>query len=277
MSGCSNQSNTSVSQLDQQFAKTFPIKDMNKSLGIAEYEQKQYYLSGSEIPLIVENKSSRVVSFDTDQFVLLRNTGSQWVELKNAITYSNKLLLSPHQEATPNILPTHVKPILDDINPANNDALIPVRIVIIGKFMNGNKPSGKKVGAYVDVFLKPESETIMPTEAIQYSTEAVAQPSMGKIKGVITSVDEKPLSDVIVYLKYHPFYHQNDQAKVLATTTTDSQGRYLFDNVEPGVYTFQTAVPLEGGGRCNDLDLTRVIKIEAGTVATVNFSLACKP
>jgi hypothetical protein len=86
----------------------------------------------------------------------------------------------------------------------------------------------------------------------------------------------KPLPEVVVDLEHHPFFNQNNPSKVLARTKTDSQGRYSFDNVEPGIYTLQIRININQGGPCEILDLTKIIKIEIGTLATVNLGLTCR-
>jgi len=268
--GCSGQSNTNKRESEKQFTTAFPVADMNKSLQITVYSPNENYSSGSEISLIVENKSSHFILFDTNTYIkLLRNTGTQWVEIKNDMTYSGTVLLAPPNTSLLNFHYPYVKPVLDESNLQTTSLFIPVRIVIVGEIMDGEKPIGKKVGAFADISLKLEQPIIYLTdEAIQDG---------GKIEGIITSANDlnMPLPDVIVSLKYHPFYYQNNQAKVLVRTKTDSQGKYSFDNVEPGVYTLQMRIDINQGGPCEVLDLTKIINIKVGVVAVVNLGLLC--
>ena len=278
--GCSKQSNTNTSEIEKQFAAAIPVTDMNKSLSMIVDSKKQYFSLGDDIPLIVENKSSHFISFDVNTHIrMLRSTGSQWMEVKNAITYSGTLLLSPHGKPLLDFRHTDVKPILDQSSLSDINTIVPLRIVIIGEIMNGDTPTGKKVGAYVDVPVKPTKEVIEPTEAIIYSTDASINNNIGKIEGIIKSADEagKPLPNVIVHLKYHPFFNENNQTEAIGVTKTDSQGKYSFDDVEPGVYVLQTTVVLEQGGSCDNFDLSKFIKVEVGSVATVNLNLTCNP
>ena len=77
------------------------------------------------------------------------------MEVKNAITYSGTMLLSPQGKPLLNLQYTDVKPILDETNLSGSNTSVLLRIVIIGEIMEGDTRTGKNVGAYVDVFLKP--------------------------------------------------------------------------------------------------------------------------
>lgn len=221
--------------------------------------------------MIVENKSSHFF-FDKSTYTkVLRNTGTQWVEVENDITYSGTSLLAPPKTSLLNLHYPNVKPVLDENNLHVTSLFIPIRIVIVGEIMDEDKPTGKKVGAYVDMSLKLDQPII-------YSTETITQGNRGRIQGIITSASDlnKSLPEVVVELEHHPFFEKNNPSKVLARTTTDSQGKFSFDNVEPGVYTLQIRISINQGGPCEILDLTKIIKIEAGTVATMNLGLTCK-
>jgi hypothetical protein len=153
---CSKQLSTNTSEIEKQFSTVVPITDMNKSLQMVVDSQERYFPLGSDIPLIVENKSSHFISFDVNTHIrLLRIRGSQWMEVKNAITYSGTMLLSPQGKPLLNLQYTDVKPILDETNLSGSNTSVLLRIVIIGEIMEGDTRTGKNVGAYVDVFLKP--------------------------------------------------------------------------------------------------------------------------
>jgi hypothetical protein len=172
--GCSIQSNTNARELEKQFASAFPVTDMNKSLHMTIYEPGGNYSSGSEISLIVENKSSHFVFFDKSTYIkLLRNTGSQWVEIENDMTYSGTLLLAPPKTSLLNLHYPYAKPVLDESNLHTTSLFIPMRIVVVGEIMDGDEPTGKNVGAYVDMSLKLDQPII-------YSTEMPIQSNGGK-------------------------------------------------------------------------------------------------
>lgn len=278
--GCSKVPNQGISEAEKQFSMAIPVSDMNKSIRIKVIYEKEYYSSGSDINLMLENKTSYFISFDTNPPVqLLRNMDTQWIEVENAITYLDTMLLYPQSEPGLNLQTTTVKPILDQNSAGAVNTLIPLRILVVGEIMNGDTPTGKQVGAYLDVFIKPTPDLIKTTEPIIYSTKTGANNQKGKIEGIVTSASEvaEPLSDVIIDLTFHPLFSESNQKKIIATTKTDLQGRFSFDNVEPDVYALQTTLFLVAGGSCGDFDLTKIIRIETGTIATVNLTMKCAP
>ena len=154
--GCSSQSSVNVSEIERQFLTAIPITDMNKSLTMVVDGEEQYFSLGSDIPLIVANRSSHFVIFDIDTHIqLLMNTNSQWTEVENEITYSGILSLSPQGVPLLDFRSTWVKPVIDESILGNSTLNIPLRIVIIGEISEGDTPTGKQVGAYVDVILRP--------------------------------------------------------------------------------------------------------------------------
>lgn len=274
--GCSKAANQGISEAEKQFSMVIPVSDMNKSIRIKLLGEEEKYSSGSAIYLILENKSSDFISFDKNtQIKLLRNMDTQWLEVENASTYSDTVVLDPQSEPGLNMQTTVVKPILNQNSSSDTNALIPLRIVIVGEIMNGSTPTGKKVGAYIDVFLNPAPNLVKTTQPIIYSTKSDANNHTGKIEGIITSVDKvgEPLPDVIIDLILHPLF--NNQNKTIATTKTDLQGRFSFENVEPGIYALQTTLFLGKGGSCGDFDLTKIVRIETATIATINLTLKC--
>jgi len=155
--GCSKQSKASVSELEKQFSTAFPLDDMNKSLQIALESKTASFTPGSEIDLIVYNKSPYSLCFDNSSRMRLLGSPDnlQWAEVKNAITYSATMILSPKGTVLLDTQYTWVRPILDQssLNVQQTDILL--RIVIVGEVMEKENRTGKKVGAYVDVVLKP--------------------------------------------------------------------------------------------------------------------------
>ncbi len=88
--------------------------------------------------------------------MLLGNSDDlHWTEVKNAITYTATMILSPEGTVLLDTQYTSVKPILDQSGFDTNGKDILLRIVIIGEIMNGEVRTKEKVGAYVDVVLKP--------------------------------------------------------------------------------------------------------------------------
>lgn len=157
---CSKQSDIKTSDLEKQFSTIVPLADMNKSLQIAVARDvasnEQSFRLGSAIPVEVFNKSPHFVSSDfNSQIKLLIYENSQWVEVKNDITYSDTMLISPQGTLLLDLQYTWVQPNLDGSNLRSSNTKIPIRIVVIGEIMEDNTRTGKNIGAYVDVFVKP--------------------------------------------------------------------------------------------------------------------------
>lgn len=157
MVACSLQSNENINVLDKQFLTAVPITDMNKSLQVVLEDEGSYFEWGSEINLLIYNKSDNSIYFDNNVFVelLVSSDDNQWIDVENEIEYMGPRLSSP--QGTPLLDFEHIviKPVLDEatFNNERKDRLL--RIVVIGEIMNGDTHTGQNVAGYVDVFLTP--------------------------------------------------------------------------------------------------------------------------
>jgi hypothetical protein len=154
--GCSKFPNANAEELEKQFLQIVPVSDMNKSLQLAVEGEKTSFEPGEKITLTLHNASPYSLSFDTSSLVtLLGSQGNhQWMDVKNDITYSGDLKLSPNGTILLDTRSVFVKPVIDqsEFNPKKD---INVRIVIVGEVMEDENPTGEKVGTYVDMVLKP--------------------------------------------------------------------------------------------------------------------------
>jgi hypothetical protein len=275
--GCSKQPNDNLSVKDKQFAITVHDVDMNENLSVVVESKKEQFSSGSEIPLLIVNKSSHSISLQMNtDLKLLMYTSDQWVEIQNSLKYSgDNLLLSPQGNIPSDQLRIFVKPVFDEDILEDENASVLLRVVVLGETMTGETPTGENVGAYTDVSLKDSAAK--PTYVIIQSTAETITFDGGAIRGSITSADKvgEPLPNVIIQLETHPFFNESNQIKIIATTTTDADGNYYFDQVEPGIYALHTKILLMQGGACESTDWSKSIKIEIGSVVTANLSLAC--
>ena len=89
--------------------------------------------------------------------------------------------------------------------------------------------------------------------------QAQSQPATGKVAGVVRDPAQAVVSGSTVALT-------NQQSKVSIKVTTDLQGGYLFDSVEPGNYI------LESDAKGFNRSVSPELKVEAGQ--TVNFDFA---
>jgi hypothetical protein len=70
---------------------------------------------------------------------------------------------------------------------------------------------------------------------LAWATPASAQDYRGRVQGTVTDSSQGTLPGTTVTLL-------NDATGVAATVTTDEQGRYLFDFVEPGMYSVAASI-----------------------------------
>lgn len=81
--------------------------------------------------------------------------GTEWVEVKNGLTYSGSRILSPQGNALLGFDPTWARPELDNAVFKDNKTDRLVRIVVTGEIMENDVRTGKFVAAYVDAYLTP--------------------------------------------------------------------------------------------------------------------------
>ena len=153
---CSKLPSANAEELEKQFLQIVPLSDMNKSLQLTVDGEKTFFEPGQEIALTLHNESPYSLSFDTSPLVMLlgSQSNSQWVDVKNAITYSGDLELSPNGTILLDTRSVVVKPDLDQ-SVFNLKKDVNVRIVIIGDVIKDENPTDEKVGTYVDVVMKP--------------------------------------------------------------------------------------------------------------------------
>ena len=154
---CSKQSSSNVSELEENFLSLISVTDVNESLRLAVDGEKTFFEPGGKIRVMIYNQSPHFVSFDLDAYIRLFTSPGQlqWIEVKNAMTYSGELQLAPKGTMLLDYRSTHVKPVLDESILNSEEKSISLRIVLIGEIMENENLTGEKVAAYVDVLLKP--------------------------------------------------------------------------------------------------------------------------
>lgn len=275
--GCSKQSNDNLSGKEEKFATIISAANMNENLNVVVESKKEHFSSGSEIPLLIVSNSSHSISFQMNtDLKLLIYTGNQWMEVQNALKYSDdNIQLAPRGNTPSDQLHIFVKPVLSEDSFRYEKAVVSLRIVVLGETMTGDPQTGETVGAYTDVSLIDRASK--PATAIIQSTAETITFDGGSIHGTITSADQvgEPLPNVIVQLETHPFFNEGNEIKLIATTTTDADGDFYFDRVDPGIYALHTKILLMQGGACESTDWSKSINIEIGSVVTANLSLTC--
>jgi len=146
-----------MSELEKQFAAVVPLIDINNSLQIAIDGQETSFAPDAEIELTLYNKSYHFLYFENGSRVklLVSTDNLHWLEVKNAFTDSLPMKLSPKGTILLDTRHILVQPILDQSIFNVKGEEFRLRIVLIGEIMNGDTRTGKEVGAYTDVSLKP--------------------------------------------------------------------------------------------------------------------------
>lgn len=156
MLGCSSPSNSVSNNMESQFLTAVPVINMNKDLELSVHGDEKKFRLGSKIQLRIQNQSPNSILLEGDSHIKLFSIkDAKWIEVKNQITYSGSILLSPQGTPLLDVHFTLVKPTLDKNMMNTDEEHIPLRIVTIGEIMNNDTRTGKFVGAYIDVYITP--------------------------------------------------------------------------------------------------------------------------
>ncbi|KAI2514320.1 oxidoreductase [Fragilaria crotonensis] len=121
-----------------------------------------------------------------------------------------------------------------------NLAAYPINVYDYDTTNDGDSEDGNKVtDNVVGVTLTP-GETDTGNDFVDSNN--------GKITGTVKNDNGSPLSSVLLTLK--------DSTGVVATTVTNGNGIYVFDNLEPGIYTVVETNPVEYPANLLDQDFT---------------------
>ncbi|SRR6266496_5578833 len=159
LTSCLNSQSAVPKSLEEEFNTDFPVSDMNKSFQLKVDGDTNIFQKDSEIPVVFNNTSPVTISFQTDSFLkLLIIKDNKWIEIKNQYSYSGPLQIAPQGTILLDNNTATVQPELDDhLISTNKNHLVLMRILMVGEVLNKDIHTGRFVGAYVDVFLKPEN------------------------------------------------------------------------------------------------------------------------
>jgi len=155
--------------MEEKFQAVVPLPDLNKSLEINVDGDEKVFRLGSDVPILVENKSPHFLYFDlaNNYIKLFMIRDAEWVEVKDGLTGSGSRVLSPQGTPPLNLDYTWARPVLDDQIFKDNKTDILIRIVMTGEIMEMDQYSddwrnhesevltGESVCAYVDVYISP--------------------------------------------------------------------------------------------------------------------------
>lgn len=142
--------------LEKELLTAFHLTDINESFQVTINGEEKTFKINSDIPLIFNNKSPYTIYFPTGSFIrLLIINDNEWMEIENSHTYAGLLLISPEGTLLKDFNIAGVRPVIDNsiLHGDKKDLLL--RIVLIGEIMENNDPTGRFVGAYVDVDITP--------------------------------------------------------------------------------------------------------------------------
>jgi protocatechuate 3,4-dioxygenase beta subunit len=74
---------------------------------------------------------------------------------------------------------------------------------------------------------------------------SAAQEKTGSISGSVTDQDGKPIAGLVLKLEQDVKDARPPKTRIVARVTTDSQGKFIFDNLAPGNYR------IGGGSKSN--------------------------
>jgi hypothetical protein len=153
---CTTDSDRIPSAMEKSLLATLSVNDMNESLQLKVQGDEKTFGFGSDIPLLIYNKSPHSILFTGDSHMrLFTARDGEWLEVKNEITYSGAMILSPQGTPLLDLSNTGIKPAFDEELIDNNKNNMLLRIVMIGEILENDVETGELVGAYVDVSVSP--------------------------------------------------------------------------------------------------------------------------
>lgn len=152
---CGEKSPLESRDLDNKFEEKFPLDDMNNSLQLGLDGEDNTFAKNSDIPIYIYNKSGNPISINNNVNMMLFMAGdSDWIEIKNALTYPDSLPIAPQGTPLLDFRYTWVSPVLSEELLVATTEYITIRILILGELMENDQGTGDLIGAYIDVFVK---------------------------------------------------------------------------------------------------------------------------
>jgi hypothetical protein len=156
LAGCSINPPAVSKDMEKKFQTAIQLTDTNESFQLKVNGDEKSFRSGSDIQLTINNISPHSIVFPLESHIkLLIIKDTEWVQVKNGLTYSGLLRIAPQGTLLLDTRTTWVEPVLDNnmLKDSKKDMLL--RIVMIGEIMKNDVHTGTYVGAYTDVFLNP--------------------------------------------------------------------------------------------------------------------------
>jgi hypothetical protein len=150
--GCND--GTSLKDLNEEFAKKFPLADLNRSLQLGLVGEGGVFDKNSSIAFYIYNMSNRPILIDHNantKLFVARN--SKWVEIENSIIYPDSLPLSPLGTPLLDSRYTWVQLVLSDEVFDTTTEDIRIRILVLGEIMEDDHEIVESVGAYFDILI----------------------------------------------------------------------------------------------------------------------------
>lgn len=139
---------------ENKFKDILQIDNVNKDIKLDYWlpEDKNNLRIGDSITLMIKNDSQSEITFQSNSWVeIFTFVDNDWKKINNLGVYSpSKFPLLPKGKDSPGVTSVDFAPEIKATNSA-----VTIRAVVIGTESNPNLPGGIKVGAYMDIPLKP--------------------------------------------------------------------------------------------------------------------------
>ena len=143
------------SRLDRSFEEIVDLYNPNSEITLTALSEVEDFSSGSDIDIIIENKTSNYIylasNYGVNLFVYLDDE-SEWIEVENLVhVYPEEpRILCPENDLAFSRDVFSVKPAIQ-----KTDESLYMRILVIGNILDGDFVTDQQVSAYLDVELIP--------------------------------------------------------------------------------------------------------------------------
>lgn len=134
---------------DELIGVDIPIEQMNNDLTLDAPPELNEFEIGMDLGLVLINNANIPITFPADYGIhIYQLINDDWKPIENQMKYGNDEKI---------IYPISEGPLILSVLPklGSNDRPIIVRVVVVGNYLLDNGDIGDKVGAYVDINLKP--------------------------------------------------------------------------------------------------------------------------
>ena len=145
----------STSRKEELFKRKVPIENINKKIRLSPWEPKKPRI-GEPIDLILDNKSSNIITFTRDYGLKIF---TYEYDIEEWMTIENELIYTPNENILlfPKSINKYKSREIVDLSPVIHDKEKPIfiRIVVIGNVINNGEITAEQVAAFTDILVSP--------------------------------------------------------------------------------------------------------------------------